>query len=121
MPAPRPPIISTAWCGITFCARDQRVADIQIKFVSKDERDGQSHAIARRIREKITPLAQRLGARIKVAEVPPGPPVLQTIVAEIYGPDYGEQIRIAEKIQSLFEESPGVVDVDSLSRRTSRG
>jgi multidrug efflux pump subunit AcrB len=89
-----------------FLRQGPAVADIQIKFVSKDERDEQSHAIARRIREKITPLAQRLGARIKVAEVPPGPPVLQTIVAEIYGPDYGEQIRIAEKIQRLFRGEP---------------
>jgi multidrug efflux pump subunit AcrB len=96
-----------------FLRRGANVADIQIKFVPKEERADQSHAIAKRIREKVAPLAQGLGARIKVAEVPPGPPVLQTIVAEIYGPDYAEQIAIARRVQTLFEETPGVVDVDS--------
>ena len=96
-----------------FLRRGANVADIQIKFVPKEERAEQSHAIAKRIREKIAPLAQALGARIKVAEVPPGPPVLQTIVAEIYGPDYAEQIAIARRVQTLFEQTPGVVDVDS--------
>ena len=62
---------------------------------------------------RFAPLARSLGARVKVAEVPPGPPVLQTIVAEIYGPDYDEQIQIARRVQALFEETPGVVDVDS--------
>jgi len=96
-----------------FLRQGPNVADIQIKFVPREERREQSHAIARRIRENIAPLAERLGARIKVAEVPPGPPVLETIVAEIYGPDYAEQTRIAKHIQTLFEQTPGVVDVDS--------
>ena len=89
------------------------VADVQVNFVAKEERAEQSHAIAKRIRDKITPLARSLGARVKVAEVPPGPPVLQTIVAEIYGPDYAEQLEIARQVQALFEGTPGVVDVDS--------
>ena len=96
-----------------FLRQGPNVADIQVNFVAKEERDQQSHAIAKRIRAKIAPLAANLGARVKVAEVPPGPPVLQTIVAEIYGPDYAEQIAIARKIQELFEQTPGVVDVDS--------
>jgi len=96
-----------------FLRQGPNVADIQVNFVTRDERDQQSHDIAKRIRTKIAPLAARLGARVKVAEVPPGPPVLQTIVAEIYGPDYTEQIEIARKIQELFEQTPGVVDVDS--------
>ncbi len=88
------------------------MADIQLNLISKDERDQQSHDIAKRIRGIISPLASKLGARIKVAEVPPGPPVLQTVVAEIYGPDYAEQIEIARRIRHLFEDTPGVVDVD---------
>jgi multidrug efflux pump subunit AcrB len=96
-----------------FLRRGPNVADIQVNFVAREERDEQSHGIAKRIRARLAPLAERLGARVKVAEVPPGPPVLQTIVAEVYGPDYAEQIRIAEHIQRLFEETPGVVDVDS--------
>ncbi|MCG6940452.1 MAG: efflux RND transporter permease subunit [Thiohalocapsa sp.] len=96
-----------------FLRSGPNVADIQVNFVPKDERERQSHEIAKSIRARITPLAERLGARVKVAEVPPGPPVLQTIVTEIYGPDYAEQIRIAEHIQHLLEATPGVVDVDS--------
>ena len=95
-----------------FLRSGPNVADIQVNLVSKEERALQSHDIAKRIREKIQTLAVSCGARIKVAEVPPGPPVLQTIVAEIYGPDYSEQIAIARQVRALFEETPGVVDVD---------
>jgi multidrug efflux pump subunit AcrB len=95
-----------------FLRRGTNVADIQLNFVSKEERAEQSHPIAKRIRDHITPLAQKLGARVKVAEVPPGPPVLQTVVAEIYGPNYDTQIEIARRIRDLFEATPGVVDVD---------
>jgi multidrug efflux pump subunit AcrB len=95
-----------------FLRRGPNVADIQVNLVPGNERDLQSHAIAKRIRERIRDLAREEGASVKVAEVPPGPPVLQTLVAEIYGPDYREQIRIAEHIRDLFEATPGVVDVD---------
>ena len=95
-----------------FLRRGPHVADIQVNLVSKEERDLQSHAIAKRIRERIEPIARAEGARIKVAEVPPGPPVLQTLVAEIYGPDDAEQIRIAEHIRDRFDAAPGIVDVD---------
>ncbi len=96
-----------------FLRRGPNVADIQVNLVPKEERDLQSHAIAKRIRERLRDVPRDCGARVKVAEVPPGPPVLQTLVAEIYGPDYGEQIAIARHVQQLFEETPGVVDVDS--------
>ncbi|HSO84899.1 efflux RND transporter permease subunit [Thiocapsa sp.] len=95
-----------------FLRQGPNVADIQVNLVPGDERELQSHAIAKRIRERIREVAREEGARIKVAEVPPGPPVLQTLVAEVYGPDYREQIRIAEHIRELFEATPGVVDVD---------
>ncbi len=95
-----------------FLRRGPNVADIQVNFVSKEERDLQSHDIAKRIREIVSPVAKAQGARVKVTEVPPGPPVLQTVVAEIYGPDYDEQIGIARRVHALFEETPGVVDVD---------
>ena len=95
-----------------FLRTENNMADIQVNLVSKDQRDLQSHDIAKRIREKIHDYSEQCGARIKVAEVPPGPPVLQTVVAEIYGPDYDEQIRIAKQIRRMFEETPGVVDVD---------
>ena len=95
-----------------FLRRGANVADIQVNFVDKGERSAQSHAIATRIRDAIAPIAARFGARIKVAEVPPGPPVLETMVAEIYGPSYPRQIEIAKQVRELMEQTPGVVDVD---------
>ena len=95
-----------------FLRQGPNVADIQVNLVPKDERTAQSHDIAKRIREEIRQLAKDCGARIKVAEVPPGPPVLATVVAEVYGPDYAEQIRIAAAVRDMFEATPGVVDVD---------
>jgi multidrug efflux pump subunit AcrB len=95
-----------------FLRRGPNVADIQVNFVPKGEREAQSHDIARRLREQIQPVAKRYGARVKVAEVPPGPPVLQTLVAEIYGPDYEQQIANARLIRDLFDKAPSVVDVD---------
>ncbi len=95
-----------------FLRRGPNLADIQVNFVPKDDRQAQSHEIAKRLRERIQPIVQRHRARVKVAEVPPGPPVLQTLVAEVYGPDYGEQIANALQVRELLEQTPGVVDVD---------
>jgi multidrug efflux pump subunit AcrB len=95
-----------------FMRAGSNVADIQVNLVDKGDRKAQSHAIAKRVRELALPIAKRHGARIKVAEVPPGPPVLQTLVAEIYGPDYGRQIEIARQVRDLMDKTPGIVDVD---------
>ena len=88
------------------------VADLQINLLSKSERALQSHEIAKQVRERLVPVAAQYGARIKVAEVPPGPPVLQTLVAEVYGPSQDERIAIARRIRDLWERTKGVVDVD---------
>jgi multidrug efflux pump subunit AcrB len=72
----------------------------------------QSHAFALRIRPAVAAIAARYGARIAVAEVPPGPPVLQALVAEVYGPDVATRQRLAERMRKLFVATPGVVDVD---------
>lgn len=96
-----------------FLRRGANVADIQVNLVSKDERNAQSHDIAKRVRPPIQAIAKKYNARIKVAEVPPGPPVLQTLVAEIYGPDYARQLQIAKQVQDIFDKTEGVVDVDS--------
>jgi multidrug efflux pump subunit AcrB len=88
------------------------VADIQVNLTPKGDRSDQSHAIARRVRELLQPVAELHGIRMKVAEVPPGPPVLQTLVAEVYGPDYDRQIELAANLRAMFERTPGVVDVD---------
>lgn len=95
-----------------FLRRQPNQADIQVNLLSRHERKAQSHEIARRLRPGLVKLAQSFGARIKVAEVPPGPPVLETLVAEVYGPDYKGQIDLARQIKQVFQQTPGVVDVD---------
>jgi multidrug efflux pump subunit AcrB len=95
-----------------FLRRGPNVADIQVNLLPKGERNAQSHEIAKRVRPAIEAIARRYNARVKVAEVPPGPPVLATLVAEVYGPDYTRQIAIARQIRELFEKTDGVVDVD---------
>src|SRR5690606_1254276 len=78
----------------------------------RHDRSDQSHAIAQRMRERLLPIARSFGATIQVAEVPPGPPVLQTLVAEVYGPDPAEREAVARRVRAIFEQTPGVVDVD---------
>ena len=95
-----------------FMRRGSNVADIQVNLVSKDDRSAQSHDIAKRVRPSLQQIAFKYGANVKVAEVPPGPPVLQTLVAEIYGPNYERQIEIARGVRGIFEQTDGVVDVD---------
>ena len=95
-----------------FLRHQPNQADIQVNLLSRHERSAQSHDIARRLRPELAKIAAPFGARIKVAEVPPGPPVLETLVAEVYGPDYKGQIELASKIKKVFQETPGVVDVD---------
>ena len=87
-------------------------ADIQVNLVGKGHRKQQSHDIAKRVRPPLETIAKKYNARIKVAEVPPGPPVLSTLVAEIYGPDYDRQREIAKNVMDVFETTEGVVDVD---------
>ena len=95
-----------------FLRHGANQADIQVNLLPKDERKLQSHAIARRLRPELVKIGEPLGARIKVSEVPPGPPVLQTLVAEVYGPDLAGQKQVAEQIKQIFKNTPGVVDVD---------
>jgi multidrug efflux pump subunit AcrB len=95
-----------------FLRRAPHEADIQVNLLPRHERRAQSHDIARRLRPGLREIARRRGANIKVAEVPPGPPVLQTLVAEVYGPDLDAQLELAARVRRIFEETPGVVDVD---------
>ncbi len=95
-----------------FLRSGPTVADIQVNLRPKDERDVQSHAIAVRVRPEVALIAKKYGAAVAVAEVPPGPPVLQTLVAEIYGPTEADRVRLAESVKGIFESSEGVVDVD---------
>ncbi len=95
-----------------FMRRGANVADLQINLVPKNERKAQSHDIARRVRPRVTEIATKFGARVAVAEVPPGPPVLQTLVAEIYGPTEENRLALARKVIDIFHTTPGVVDTD---------
>ena len=88
------------------------MADIQVNLVDKGERSIQSHDIAKLLRSDIQKIASKYNANVKLVEVPPGPPVLSTIVAEIYGPDYNEQIKIANNVQNILNNTDDVVDVD---------
>ena len=95
-----------------FLRQGPNVGDIQVNLVGKHQRKQQSHDIAKRMRTLLDPVAARYNANIKVAEVPPGPPVLSTMVAEIYGPDAQRQLEVAKQVREVFETTPGIVDVD---------
>jgi multidrug efflux pump subunit AcrB len=91
------------------------VGDLQVNLVGKHDRKAQSHAIATRVRPELQKIGQRFGANIKVVEVPPGPPVLSPIVAEIYGPEAAGRLQVAKAVRAVFAATPGVVDVDDSS------
>jgi multidrug efflux pump subunit AcrB len=95
-----------------FLRRGPHLADLQVNLVPKDARGEQSHDIAKRVRDRLQPIARRFNATIQVSEVPPGPPVLQTLVAEIYGPDPQRREELARQVKSVLGATPGVVDVD---------
>ncbi len=89
------------------------VGDLQVNLIDKHERDRNSHDIAAALRPKLNAIGERLGASIKVVEVPPGPPVLAPLVAEIYGPDYAKSRLIARELETRFKKTPGIVDIDT--------
>ena len=95
-----------------FMRRGANVADIQVNLVGKHDRKAQSHDIAKRIRPRVTEIATKFDARVAIAEVPPGPPVLQTLVAELYGPTEDARHALAKKVRDIFKQTDGVVDVD---------
>jgi multidrug efflux pump subunit AcrB len=86
--------------------------DIQVNLVDKGERKRQSHEIAMAVRPALAAVARRFHAHLVVAEVPPGPPVMAAIVAEIYGPNYQGQRTVARSMEKLFEQTPGIADVN---------
>jgi multidrug efflux pump subunit AcrB len=88
------------------------MADIQVNLLHKEDRDLQSHDLAKIVRPEVQKIAKKYGANVKIIEVPPGPPVLSTLVAEIYGPDYAEQIKVAKQVKGILEATPDIVDID---------
>lgn len=95
---------------------DQRggsyMADIQVNLLNKEDRSRQSHEIASSVRPNVQKIAAKYGANVKIVEVPPGPPVLSTLVVEVYGPDYTEQINVARQVKEILIHTDDVVDVD---------
>lgn len=88
------------------------MADIQVNLLHKEDRDLQSHDLAKVVRPEILKIAKKYGANVKIIEVPPGPPVLSTLVAEVYGPDYKEQIKVANQVKDILNKTEDIVDVD---------
>jgi len=96
------------------------VGDIQVNLVDKHDRDRSSHEIVRSVRDQLAAAGRPYAASVKVVEVPPGPPVISPIVAEIYGPDYEEQKRLGNELQALYENTPDIVDIDSTVEADAR-
>lgn len=90
----------------------ENVADIQVNLIDKSKRSEQSHDIASAVRNDLQTIGKKYDANVKVVEVPPGPPVMSTIVAEIYGPDYNQQIAVAKEVKDLLTNTANVADVD---------
>jgi multidrug efflux pump subunit AcrB len=96
-----------------YLREDSNMGDIQVNLLDKHERDRASHEIAAGVRAALDEVGRRHGASVKVVEVPPGPPVMSPIVAEIYGPDYEQQRILASQIEQIFRETPDIVDIDT--------
>jgi len=95
-----------------FLRKGPSMADIQVNLLHKADRSAQSHDVAKKLRPLLKAVADHYGARVKVAEIPPGPPVLSTLVAEVYGPTDASRAAVADKIKDIFTKTAGVVDVD---------
>ena len=95
-----------------YLREDDHLGDIQVNLVDKHERDRKSHAIARSLRGDIQAIARRHNGNAKIVEVPPGPPVMSPLVAEVYGPDYRGQIEQAKKLREVFEQTADIIDID---------
>ncbi|MDO8960395.1 MAG: efflux RND transporter permease subunit [Rhodocyclaceae bacterium] len=95
-----------------YLRANPEMGDIQVNLVDRHQRDRQSHAIAVSVRERVMAVAAKSGGNAKVVEVPPGPPVLSPIVAEVYGPDYAGQIAVAKRVREAFAGTADILGVD---------
>ena len=95
-----------------YLRNEPHMGDIQVNLVAKEQRDLQSHDIALQLRPALQRIGKQFNANVKLAEVPPGPPVMAPIVAEVYGVNYEEQIKTAQSLRKLFERTPDIMDVD---------
>lgn len=95
-----------------YLRQGSHMGDIQVNLVDKNDRDRKSHEIAFSMRDDLQAIGKKLGANVKVVEVPPGPPVMSPLVAEVYGLDYNGQIYFAKKVRKIFEQTKDIVDID---------
>jgi multidrug efflux pump subunit AcrB len=104
-----------------YLRRGANVGDIQVTLAAKSKRDRKSHDIALAIRGPLQKIGKRHGANIKIVEVPPGPPVMSPLVAEVYGLDYEGQIRVAQRVRKVFASTPDIIDIDdSIEHRSEK-
>jgi len=96
-----------------YLRSDSYAGDIQVNLVDKKHRKRSSHEIARSVRELLAPVGEAYGASVKIAEVPPGPPVMAPLVAEVYGPDYEAQKALGRRLEALYRGTKDIVDIDS--------
>ncbi len=103
----------------SFLRQESEMVDVQVNLVSKHDRKEQSHEIVVRLRPELEKISKAVGARMKLVEIPPGPPVMDTIVAEVYGPTEAERNRLAGEVLQAFKRVDGIVDVDSTLNPTN--
>ena len=106
------PTTSTGWFGITTCGAGPTLQTFRSTWYPRTSANHKATLSPSAFDRRWWRLPKRYNANIKVAEVPPGPPVLQTLVAEVYGPNYERQIAVARQVREVLESTPGVVDVD---------
>ncbi len=102
-----------------YLRADAEQGDLQVNLVDAAHRSEQSHTLAQRLRPALEEIAERHGARLKVVEVPPGPPVMSPLVAEVYGPDEAGRQELAQRLQQLFSDTPDIAAVDSTLRENA--
>ena len=95
-----------------YLRKGANVGDIQVNLVDKDQRDRKSHEVALAVRGPLQEIARPHNANVKIVEVPPGPPVMSPLVAEIYGLDYQGQLRVAKRVRAVFEKTEDIIDID---------
>jgi len=102
-----------------YLRSQSNMGDLQVNLLDKSQRKRKSHEIALSVRTELTKIASSYNAAVKVVEVPPGPPVMAPVVAEVYGQDYPEQIALAKSIREEFENTEGIVDIDDSTETRS--
>jgi multidrug efflux pump subunit AcrB len=95
-----------------YLRESPELGDLQVNLVDKHERSRRSHEIALAVRPALAAIGRKFGASVQIVEVPPGPPVLAPLVAEIYGPSYAEQRRMAAGVRAVFDATPDIIDID---------